>query len=108
MASRKIVKGDIVTVIAGDDKGKSGKVTEIIQGDKRTLAVVEGINIATVHRKPTNEKPGGRDKVAKPMDISNLSLMDSGKAARVGFVIETEDGKVKKSRVFKKTNKKVN
>lgn len=107
MSSRKIVKGDIVMVISGDDKGKTGKVLQVITEDKRILALVEGVNLATVHIKPKGDQPGGKKKVAKPVDISNLSLMEAGKVARVGFQIVEQDGQKKKVRVFKKTNKRV-
>lgn len=107
MSSRKIVKNDIVIVISGDDKGKTGKVLEVITKDKKVLAVVEGVNMATVHIKPKGDQPGGKKKVAKPIDISNLSLMDAGKAARVGFQLQEKDGQMQKTRVFKKTNKRV-
>lgn len=80
-----IRKGDTVQVIAGDDKGKNGKVLEIQAAKNR--AVVEGINIVTKHAKPSAGKPeGGIKKTEGTIHISNLMLVDpaSGKPTRVG------------------------
>jgi len=96
-----IRKGDTVQVIAGDDKGKSGKVLELIPDKSR--AVVEGINIVTKHQKPSAGKPeGGIKKVEAPVHISNLMLIDpaSGKPTRVGRKL---NDKGKLQRYAKKT-----
>ena len=96
-----IKKGDTVKVIAGDDKGKSGKVLELILEKKR--AVVEGINIITKHQKPSAGKPeGGMKKTEAPVHISNLMLIDpaSGNPTRVGRKLN-EKGKLQ--RYAKKT-----
>lgn len=96
-----IRKGDTVTVIAGDDKGKSGKVLEV-DLDKRR-AFVEGVNIMTKHEKPSAGKPeGGIKKVEAPIHVSNLQLVDpaSGKLTRVG---RKENDKGKLQRYSKKT-----
>ena len=80
-----IKKGDTVQVIAGDDKGKNGKVLEILVLKNR--AIVEGINIVTKHQKPSAGKPeGGIKKTEASIHISNLMLVDpaSGKPTRVG------------------------
>jgi len=96
-----IKKGDRVIVIAGDDKGKDGKVLEVILDKNR--AIVEGINISTKHTKPSAGKPeGGINKVEAPIHISNLMLLDpaSGKPTRVG---RKADDKGKLQRYSKKT-----
>lgn len=96
-----IRKGDTVQVIAGDDKGKSGKVLELILDKNR--AVVEGVNIVTKHAKPSAGKPeGGIKKIEAPVHISNLMLIDpaSGKPTRVGRKLN-EKGKLE--RYAKKT-----
>lgn len=80
-----IRKGDTVKVIAGDDKGKTGKVLEVILDKQR--AFVEGVNIITKHEKPSAGKPeGGIKKVEAAIHISNLALVDpaSGNTTRVG------------------------
>jgi large subunit ribosomal protein L24 len=96
-----IRKGDTVTVIAGNDKGKSGKVLEV-QSEKNR-AIVEGIRIVTKHEKPSAGKPeGGIKKTEAPIHISNLMLVDpaSGKPTRVG---RKADEKGKLQRYSKKT-----
>ncbi|MFN9519817.1 MAG: 50S ribosomal protein L24, partial [Bacteroidota bacterium] len=52
-----IKKGDMVQVIAGDDKGKKGRVLEILNAEKRAL--VEGINIVSRHTKPNAQNQQG-------------------------------------------------
>lgn len=79
-----IKKGDRVKVITGDDKGKEGRIIEIITANNR--AMVEGVNIVSRHTKPNaqNQK-GGIIKKEAPVNISNLMLIDkSGIATRVG------------------------
>lgn len=96
-----IRKGDTVKVIAGNSKGKSGKVLEMM-GDK-SRAIVEGANIVTKHNKPSAESPeGGINKVEAPIHISNLMLVDpaSGDATRTGRK-QDENGKLQ--RYSKKT-----
>lgn len=96
-----IRKGDTVMVIAGDDKGKSGKVLEIVMEKNR--AIVEGVNIVTKHEKPSAGKPeGGIKKTEAALHISNLMLVDpaNGKPTRVGRKLN-EKGKLQ--RYSKKT-----
>jgi len=96
-----IRKGDTVKVIAGDDKGKSGKVLEVLLEKRRV--VVEGINIMTKHQKPSAGKPeGGIKKTEASVHISNVQLIDpaSGKTTRVGRKLN-EKGKLQ--RFSKKT-----
>jgi large subunit ribosomal protein L24 len=96
-----IRKGDTVKVIAGDDKGKEGKVLEVLLDKRRAL--VEGVNIVTKHTKPSAGKPeGGIKKVEASIHISNLQLIDpaSGKLTRVG---RKADDKGKLQRYSKKT-----
>jgi large subunit ribosomal protein L24 len=70
-----IKKGDMVQVIAGDDKGKKGRVLEILNAEKRAL--VEGINIVSRHTKPNAQnQQGGIIKKEAPVHISNLALLD--------------------------------
>lgn len=79
-----IKKGDNVLVIAGKDKGKTGKVMEVSPSQNK--ATVENINMVTKHKKPRNaQEKGGIIKVAAPMEISNLMVVcqTCGKATRV-------------------------
>jgi large subunit ribosomal protein L24 len=96
-----IRKGDTVKVIAGDDKGKTGKVLEVILDKQRAL--VEGVNISTRHTKPSAGKPeGGIKKVEASVHVSNLMLVDpaSGNATRIGRKLNDKD---KLQRYSKKT-----
>lgn len=68
-----IKKKDKVMVIAGDDKGKTGEVLEILSGQKR--AIVSKINIAIKHKKPTQSDPGGRIEMERPVAISKLAVV---------------------------------
>lgn len=94
-----IKKGDTVVVIAGKEKGKSGKVTEVSPKDNRVL--VEGVNIVTKHQKA--RKQDEKSQIVKknaPVEASNLMVVcpSCGKATRVAH--NTVDGK--KVRICKK------
>ena len=94
----KIKRDDLVKVIAGKDKDKTGKVLRVHEGK----VIVEGCNMVTKHSKPGAGNPqGGIVHQEAPMDISNVMLVVDGKATRVGFQIK--DGK--KVRVAKATGK---
>ncbi len=98
----KIKKDDMVKVIAGKDKGKEGKVLSCDQ--KTGRIIVEGVNVATKHAKPSQANPnGGIVKKENPIDVSNVMLVVDGQATRVGF--RFEDGK--KVRFAKKTGKTI-
>jgi large subunit ribosomal protein L24 len=71
-----IKKGDTVKVIAGDSRGKTGKVLSLVTVDSK--AFVEGINIVSKHVKPSAAKPnGGIEKKEMPVHVSNLMLVDA-------------------------------
>jgi large subunit ribosomal protein L24 len=91
MGAAKIKKGDSVVVLSGKDKGRTGTVLQVQPKDGKV--VVEGVNVATKHRKPTQANPqGGIDRVPAPMAISKVAVADKdGKPTRVRF--ETKDGK---------------
>lgn len=94
-------KGDTVLVITGDDKGKKGKVLEIIKSKDR--AIVEGVNMITKHVKPSAKNPeGGIKKVEAGIHISNLMVVDpaSGQPTKVGRKQDKDD---KMLRYSKKT-----
>ena len=84
MSKIHIKKDDKVIVLAGDDKGKTGKVLKVLVAKNR--AIVEGVNIVSKHAKPSAKHPqGGIIKQEAPIHISNLSLIDpkSGKPTRI-------------------------
>ncbi|MDE7153431.1 MAG: 50S ribosomal protein L24 [Muribaculaceae bacterium] len=104
MSKTNIKKGDTVQVLAGDDRGKQGRVVKVDAAKQR--AIVEGVNMVTKHAKPSAKHPqGGRIQMEAPIHISNLSLLDpkSGKPTRVGHTIA--DGK--KIRVAKKSGEEI-
>ena len=85
----KLKKGDKVVVLTGKDKGRNGEISSV--SPKANQAVVDGLNIAIRHTKQSQTTQGGRIAKAMPIDLSNLSLIDSnGKAPRVGFRMEGE------------------
>ncbi|EHR37102.1 50S ribosomal protein L24 [Facklamia languida] len=100
----RIKTGDKVVVISGKDKGKEGTVLKSLPKENRV--VVEGVNIAKKHRKPTQAQTGGIEEFPAPIHVSNVQLVDpeTGKATRVGY--RFEDGK--KVRYAKKSDKTVN
>ena len=70
MAAR-IKKGDLVKVVTGDDKGKTGKVLQVLPGTDRAL--VEGLNFAKKHMRKTQDNPkGGVFEKEASIHISNL------------------------------------
>lgn len=101
MAKLKIKTGDLVKVVAGDNKGQEGKVQKVFI--EKNKAIVEGVNLVTKHNKPSAANPqGGIVKKEAPLHISNLALVDpkSGETTRVGYRVEGD----KKVRFSKKSN----
>ena len=104
MKKLRIKKGDTVYVNAGNDKGKTGKVLEVIREKDRV--VVEGVNMVSKHTKPNAKTPqGGIVKQEAGIHISNVNLIDpaSNKPTRVGY--KMVDGK--KVRFAKKSGEEV-
>lgn len=100
-----IKKGDTVQVIAGDDRGTTGRVLKVFRTKQR--AIVEGVNIVTKATKPNAKHPqGGLVKMEAPVHLSNLSLLDpqTKKPTRVGFR-KNDDGKT--VRYSKKSNQEI-
>ena len=103
MATSKIKKDDLVQVITGKDKGKTGKVLSVDVKNHRVL--VEGVNKVSKHSKPSmaNQQGGIIEKEA-PIDISNVMYVHKGKPVRVGFSGEKKD-KVRVAKVNGKLEK---
>jgi large subunit ribosomal protein L24 len=94
----KIKKGDNVVVLTGKDKGKTGKVLQVIPDETR--AVVQGINLVRRHTKQTASQDAGIYTKEAPIHLSNIAVADKdGKPTRVGFQIK--DGA--KKRIAKST-----
>jgi large subunit ribosomal protein L24 len=101
MSKLHIKKGDTVIVLAGDDKGATGRVLEVLVSKNR--AIVEGVNMVSKHTKPNSKNPqGGIVKKEAPIHLSNLNVADpkSGKATRIG---RKEDTAGKLARFAKKS-----
>ena len=100
-----IKKGDMVQVIAGDNKGKQGKVLKVEVSKQR--AIVEGVNICKKATKPNAQNPqGGIVEKEAGIHISNLQVVDpkSGKPTRIG---RKENDKGKLVRYAKKSGEEI-
>ena len=100
----KIKKGDRVVVLTGKDKGRQGAVLKVFPKEERVL--VEGLNIAQRHTKPSQTDPqGGIKNKEAPLHVSNVAVVDSkGKPTRVGFRVDGD----KKVRFAKTTGEVIN
>ncbi len=90
----KIRRNDQVKVIAGKDRGKSGKVLRVLPKSKK--AIIEGVNFIKRHaRKTRQEQQGGIVQKEAPLDISNLEVVCSrcSKPTRVGITVLTDGTK---------------
>jgi len=97
--SLTVKKGDTVLVITGKDKGKTGKVLEVLPKDNKVL--VEGINIVTKHKKArTQQEKSEIVKMSAPVEVSNVMVVCAtcGKATRIAH----KEINGKKARVCKK------
>ena len=95
-----VKKKDEVIIIAGDDKGKKGRVIDVDRQKGRVF--VEGVNLNSKHTKPNAKNPnGGIVKTPGSIHISNVQLISEGKATRVG----RKEEKGKTVRVARKTGK---
>jgi large subunit ribosomal protein L24 len=95
MAAAKIRKGDQVVVLSGKDKGRTGTVSKVLPKDGKV--VVDGINVAARHRKPSQANPqGGIDRSPAPMAISKVAIAGKdGKPTRVRFETKKDGTKVR-------------
>ncbi len=100
----KIKKDDMVKVIAGRDKGKTGRVLEV---DRFTRKVtVDGVMVVKRHTRPNPQKQikGGVAEKPMPIDASNVALLTSGGVAtRVGYKFEATGGVERRVRIARKT-----
>ena len=103
MKKFNIKKGDTVYVNAGNDKGKTGKVLEVLRDKDRVI--VEGVNMVSKHTKPNPKAPqGGIIKQEAAIHISNVNLVDAnGKATKVAH----KEVEGKKVRIAKTTGEEI-
>ena len=88
---QRLVRGDLVRVMRGEDKGRQGRVKKVLVD--RDAVIVEGVNLVKRHVKATSERAGGILEVEAPIHASKVMPIDpeTGKATRVR--VKTEDGK---------------
>lgn len=97
----KIKKGDRVVVLSGKDRGREGVVMRALPTAGKV--VVEGVNTATKHQRPTRvSQQGGIVRKDMPIDASNVAVVSprDGKATRVGYKVAGDGTKV---RICKRT-----
>jgi large subunit ribosomal protein L24 len=100
----RIKKNDTVKVIAGKDKGKTGRVLEVVR-DKGKL-LVEGVMMIKRHTRPNPAKQvkGGIAERESLISASNVMVLTSGGVAtRVGYKVDTVGGKTRRTRIARKT-----
>lgn len=105
MATLRLKKGDMIKVISGSFKGKTGKIVAVVP--KKNAVKVEGLNVVTRHSKPSITNPsGGTTELHKAFDISKVALLHPTKkdtTSRVAYSIN-KDGT--KQRVYRQANNK--
>lgn len=89
---------DQVKVVAGKDKGKSGKIEKVILKEEKV--VVSGVNIYKRHKKVSRNQPAGIFEITRPISVSKVALIcpKCQKQTRVGFIVENKS----KKRICKK------
>jgi len=93
----KIKKNDIVRIIAGNDKGKKGKVLAVFPDQNRVL--VEGVNFIKRHQRQTSaNSPSGIIEKEAPVNASNVVLLVNDKPVKVGNRFLEDGRKVRYSK----------
>lgn len=102
---RKIKRNDEVIVIAGRDKGKRGKVVNVLADDR---LIVTGVHMMKKHQKPNPQMgvAGGIVEKEAPIQVSNVAILNgaTGKADKVSFKVQEDGTKV---RIFKSNGEAV-
>jgi large subunit ribosomal protein L24 len=99
----KIKKDDLVRVIAGRDKGKTGKVVDVDRLSRKVT--VEGVMMVKRHTKPNPSKQikGGIAEKPMPIAVSNVMMLTAGGVpTRIGYKLETVGDKVRRTRIARK------
>jgi len=100
----KLKKGDLVKVMAGNSRGREGKILDI--DTDRYRAFVEGVNIVHKHTKPNQKNPkGGIIKKEASVHMSNLMFVDNGTTTRIGRAIDEKTGRL--VRISKKSGEAI-
>lgn len=100
----KIKKNDTVMVIAGNDKGRTGKVLKVFT--KTSRVIIEGINLRKKHKKPSQKSPqGGIQEKESPIHSSNVMILDpkSNEPTKIGskIILDEKTGRKKIARISK-------
>ena len=99
----KIKKGDMVKIVSGNDRGKSGRVIKVFPGKDRII--VEGVNVVKKHSRPSQENPqGGILEKELSIHISNVMYLSGDKSSKIG-INRLSDGT--KERYLKSTNENI-
>ncbi|ACO04124.1 MAG TPA: 50S ribosomal protein L24 [Persephonella sp.] len=112
MVKTKLKKGDTVIVIAGKEKGKIGKIKQILRDENpnKIRVIVEGVNVGKKHVKHIEGiREGGIFEIERPIHISNVAYYDEskGEKVKIGIRIREEGNKVIKERYNKKTGETI-
>lgn len=100
----KIKKGDLVKVMVGKDKGKTGKVEKVFP--KKNKVLVSGVNKYKKHLKPQGEgKPGGIIDITRPLRAANIALVcqKCSQPVKIGFLLDKKGNKVRVCKKCKQT-----
>jgi large subunit ribosomal protein L24 len=100
----KVKKGDSVLIIAGKDKGKTGKIMKALPKEAKVL--IEGINLRKKHTRPKREGEKGQVvEVPAALDVSDVKMIcpKCGKVTRIGYKIEKDI----KKRICKKCKQEI-
>jgi len=104
----KVKKNDLVRIIAGRDRGKTGKVLEVDRFSNKVT--VEGVMIVKRHTRPNPSKQikGGIAEKPMPIHVSNVMLLTAdGTPTRIGYKMETVGGSTRRVRVARKTGEPI-
>ena len=99
----RIRTGDTVIVIAGKDRGKTGKVLRVVPSERKVA--VEGVRVVKRHQRAVGDQPGGVVYKEALLDVSNVAFWDSVNERRVKLAYQVIDGK--KVRVDRKSGEPV-
>ena len=99
----KVRRGDLVTVIAGKDKGKEGRVLSVNRWTGRVL--VEGVGMVKRHTRPNPARQikGGIAERESPIHVSNVMIKGPNGPTRIKYLVQETGGKVRRVRVCAKT-----
>jgi large subunit ribosomal protein L24 len=91
----RVKKGDLVKVLAGKDKGRTGKVLRIVAGEDRVF--VEGANLVKRHQKASGEQPGQILEKEAALHISNVAFWnaDESRTVKIGYTMNDDGKKVR-------------